>query len=355
MLTIRDVTEQHQLRYQALHDTLTGLPNRALFTDRAEHAITLAQRNRTVAAVLFIDLDDFKVVNDTMGHAVGDELLTGAAERLARVARESDTAARLGGDEFALLIENLLDPAAVEGFADRAVATFSAPFELSSGSVLAGATAGVATTQDSSDARELLQHADLSLYAAKSEGKRRWRQYEPALSAAINKRREMQQQLEDALARSAFTLAYQPIVELVSGAIHALEAQVRWPQRDLASVPTEEFVELAEETGLIIPLGWWALKQAITDMTRWRGTDPDPRQPKICINVSARQFRDPGFVAGLRQCLHDRGLVASTVTLELTERSLLRRDERITSALRELKDIGVRLVIDDFGTGSGYS
>jgi diguanylate cyclase (GGDEF)-like protein/PAS domain S-box-containing protein len=191
VLTIRDVTEQHQLKHQALHDTLTGLPNRALFTDRAEHAIASAQRTQTVAAILFIDLDDFKVVNDTMGHAVGDELLAGAAERLASVARESDTAARLGGDEFALLIENLRDPAAAEGFADRAVATFSEPFELSSGSVLAGATVGVATTQDSSDVGELLRHADLSLYAAKSEGKRRWHQYEPTLSARINKRREM--------------------------------------------------------------------------------------------------------------------------------------------------------------------
>jgi diguanylate cyclase (GGDEF)-like protein/PAS domain S-box-containing protein len=355
VLTIRDVTEQHQLKYQALHDTLTGLPNRALFTDRAEHAITLAQRNQTVAAILFIDLDDFKVVNDTMGHAVGDELLAGVAERLAGVARESDTAARLGGDEFALLIESLQDPVAVEGFADRAVAAFSEPFELSSGSVLAGATVGVATTQDSSDVGELLQHADLSLYAAKSGGKRRWHQYEPTLSAGINKRREMQEKLEDTLARSAFTLAYQPIVELANGAIHALEALVRWPHPDGATVPAEEFIELAEETGLIIPLGSWILKQAITDTARWRGTDPDPQQPKICINVSARQFRDPGFVAGLRQCLHETGLVASAVVLELTESSLLRHDERITSALRELKDLGVRLVMDDFGTGSGYS
>jgi diguanylate cyclase (GGDEF)-like protein len=355
VLTIRDVTEQHQLKFQALHDTLTGLPNRALFTDRAEHAITLAQRTQMVAAILFIDLDDFKIVNDTMGHAVGDELLAGAAERLATVARESDTAARLGGDEFALLIENLRDPAAAEEFADRAVAAFSEPFELSSGSVLAGATVGVATTQDSSDVGELLQHADLSLYAAKAEGKRRWHRYEPTLSARINKRREMQEKLEDALARSAFTLAYQPIVVLANGTIDALEALVGWPRPDGATVPAEDFIELAEETGLIIPLGSWILRQAIADTARWRRTDLDPQQPKICINVSARQFRDPGFVDGLRQCLHETGIVASAVVLELPERSLLRRDERVTSALRELKDLGVRLVIDDFGTGSGYS
>jgi diguanylate cyclase (GGDEF)-like protein/PAS domain S-box-containing protein len=355
VLTIRDVTEQHQLedqlKHQAFHDTLTGLPNRALFSDRAEHAIAVAQRNGTVTAVLFIDLDDFKVVNDTMGHAVGDELLAGVAERLKTVVRKSDTAARLGGDEFALLIENLPDPAAVEGFADRVIATFSEPFEVSAGSVLATTTVGVATTADSSDVGELLQHADLSLYAAKSEGKRRWHRYTPVLSAGIHKRRELQEKLEDTVAKSEFTLAYQPIVELSTGAIQSFEALVRWPHPVRGTVPPSEFIELAEETGLIVPLGSWILRQAITDMSRWRGTDPDPEQPDICINVSARQFRDPGFVGGLRRCLNATGLVASAVVLELTETALLRRDERIYSDLAELKDLGVRLAIDDFGTG----
>jgi EAL domain-containing protein (putative c-di-GMP-specific phosphodiesterase class I) len=203
--------------------------------------------------------------------------------------------------------------------------------------------------------RELLQHADLSLYAAKSGGKRRWHQYEPALSARISKRREMQGKLEDTLARSTFTLAYQPIAELATGTIHAFEALLRWPHPDGATAPPSDLIELAEETGLIIPLGSWILQQAITDMARCRGTDPDPRKAKICINVSARQFRDPGFAAGLRQCLHETGLPARAVLLEITERSLLRPDERATCALRELKDLGVRLVIDDFGSGSRYA
>jgi len=355
VLTIRDVTEQHQLedqlKHQAFHDTLTGLPNRALFTDRAEHAIAVAQRNGTIAAVLFVDLDDFKVVNDTMGHAVGDELLAEVADRLRSVVRKADTAARFGGDEFALLIESLPDPGAVEGFADRVIAAFNGPFELSSGSVLAGATVGVATTADGSDVGELMQHADLALYAAKSEGKRRWHRYASALSAGINKRRELQEKLEDTIARSAFTLAYQPVVELASGAIDGFEALIRWPHPVRGTVPPSEFIELAEETGLIVPLGSWILKQAIRDMARWRGTDPDPQQPNIGVNVSARQFRDPGFVGGLRRCLDETGLVATAVVLELTESSLLRRDERITSDLAELKDLGVRLAIDDFGTG----
>jgi diguanylate cyclase (GGDEF)-like protein/PAS domain S-box-containing protein len=355
VLTIRDVTEEHQLedqlKHQAFHDTLTGLPNRALFSDRAEHAIAVARRNETTAAVLFVDLDDFKVVNDSMGHAVGDELLAGVAKRLAAVARKSDTAARFGGDEFALLIESLPNPEAAETFADRVVTSFSEPFELSAGSVLAGATVGVATTADSSDVGELMQHADLSLYAAKSAGKRRWHRYAPKLSTGINKRREMQERLEETIAKSAFTLAYQPVVDLTTGAIDGFEALVRWPHPVRGTVPPSEFIELAEETGLIVPLGSWILKHAINDMARWRGTDPDPQQPNIAINVSARQFRDPGFVGGLRRCLHETGLASSAVVLELTESSLLRRDEKIHSDLAELKELGVQLAIDDFGTG----
>jgi diguanylate cyclase (GGDEF)-like protein/PAS domain S-box-containing protein len=355
VLTIRDVTEQHQLedrlKHQAFHDTLTGLPNRALFTDRAEHAIAVAQRNGTTAAVLFVDLDDFKIVNDTMGHAVGDELLARVAERLAAVARESDTAARLGGDEFALLIENLADPGAAEAFADRVVSAFGEPFELSAGPVLAGASVGVATTADSPDAGELVQHADLSLYAAKSQGKRRWHRYKPALSAGMRRRRQLQEELEDTLARSAFTLAYQPVVELATGAIQGLEAVVRWPHPVRGTVPPAELISLAEETGLIIPLGSWILRQAITDMARWHDTSPGPRKPDITVNVSPRQFRDRGFADGLRRCLDETGLAPSAVVLELAESSLQRSGERIHSDLAQLKDLGVRLAIDDFGTG----
>jgi diguanylate cyclase (GGDEF)-like protein/PAS domain S-box-containing protein len=355
VLTVRDVTEQHhleeELQHQAFHDALTGLPNRALLVDRANHGLALAKRNGTTAAILFIDLDDFKIVNDTMGHAVGDELLSGVAKRLEAVARESDTAARLGGDEFALLVENLSGPDGVETIAGRVVAAFSEPFELSAGSVLTTATVGVATTEDSSDLDQLLRHADLALYAAKSAGKRRWHRYEPALSAGMVRRRELQAALEEGVARSRFTLHYQPIVELETGVIRGFEALARWPDPVRGAVPPSEFIELAEETGLIVPLGSWVLRQAITDLARWRGPDPDPRQPFISVNVSARQFRDPGFVAGVRRCLDETGLAPDALMLELTESALIRRDERMNSDLAELKHIGVWLTIDDFGTG----
>jgi diguanylate cyclase (GGDEF)-like protein len=355
VLTVRDVTEQHhlaeELKHQAFHDPLTGLPNRALFADRAAHGIALARRNGTTAAVLFIDLDDFKVINDTMGHAVGDELLAGVGRRLAAVVRKSDTAARLGGDEFALLIENLAEPDAVEAFASRVVAAFSEPFTVSAGSVLATATVGVATTEDSSNVDQLLRHADLSLYAAKSEGKRQWHRYQPVLSASMVKRRELQSALEETVAKSALSVAYQPIVHLASGEVRGFEALARWPDPVRGTVPPSEFIELAEETGLIVPLGSWVLRQAITDLARWRGSDPSPRQPGVSVNVSARQFRDPGFVTHVRRCLDEAGLVPSGLMLELTESSLLHRDERINADLAELKHMGVRLAIDDFGTG----
>jgi diguanylate cyclase (GGDEF)-like protein len=355
VLTIRDVTEQRQLedelKHRVFHDALTGLPNRVLFADRATHGISLARRNGTTAAVLFIDLDDFKIINDTMGHSVGDELLAAVAGRLASLTRASDTAARLGGDEFALLIENLADPDAIEAFADRVVTAFSEPFQLSAGSALTTVTVGVATSDDSSDADQLLRHADLALYAAKSAGKRRWHRYVPTLSAGMVRRREMQAALEEAVTKSAFELAYQPIVVLADGHIAGLEALLRWPHPSWGMLMPGQFIDIAEETGHIIPLGAWVLRQAITDLARWRGPDPDPRQPFVSVNVAARQFRDVGFVSNVRRLLDDSGLVPSALMLELTESSLLHRDERINSDLAELKHAGVRLAIDDFGTG----
>jgi diguanylate cyclase (GGDEF)-like protein/PAS domain S-box-containing protein len=355
VLTVRDVTEQRQLedelKHRVFHDALTGLPNRVLFADRATHGISLARRNGTTAAVLFIDLDDFKSINDTMGHSVGDELLIAAAGRLASVTRVSDTAARLGGDEFALLIENLAEPTGAEAFADRVVSAFCEPFQLATGSVLTTVTVGVATSDDSSDADQLLRHADLALYAAKQAGKRRWHRYVPTLSAGMVRRREMQAALEEAVTKSAFELAYQPIVSLADGRISGLEALLRWPHPSWGMLMPGQFIDIAEETGHIVPLGAWVMRQAITELVRWRGPDPDPRQPFVSVNVAARQFRDVGFVAGVRRLLDDSGLVPSALMLELTESSLLHRDERINSDLAELKHAGVRLAIDDFGTG----
>jgi len=352
VLTLRDVTEQRQLeeklKYQAFHDALTGLPNRLLFQDRISQQLAAVRRDGATAGVLFVDLDDFKVVNDTMGHGVGDELLAATAVRLASLIRESDTAARLGGDEFALLIGNVTDSAAVEAAAARVVQAFSEPFALASGAVLTTVTVGVATTQDSADTDELLRHADLALYAAKVAGKRQWRRYQPVLSAGLIRRRELQAALEEAVGRSAFTLSYQPIVALSSGELAGFEALVRWPHPQWGMMQPDQFIALAEETGQIVPLGSWVLGRAAADLARWR---QNSRGLYVSVNVSARQFSAPGFVDGVRRTLEASGLEPGTLMLELTESVLLRRDERMHADLNELKAIGVKLAIDDFGTG----
>jgi diguanylate cyclase (GGDEF)-like protein/PAS domain S-box-containing protein len=355
VLTLRDVTEQRQLEdeltYRAFHDSLTGLPNRLLFQDRAAHSLAQARRGGKVTGVLFVDLDDFKVVNDTMGHSVGDELLAAVGARLVAAVRESDTAARLGGDEFALLIEQAQDSVEVESLAGRIVQAFSEPFQLLEGSVLTTATVGVATTEDSADVDELLRHADLALYAAKAAGKRQWRRYQPVLSAGMVRRREVQAALEEAVNNSAFTLVYQPIVALSSGEIAGFEALVRWPHPRWGMMLPGQFISLAEETGHIVPLGAWVLRQAAADMARWREQFLNEPPMYISVNVSARQFRTPGFLDSVEQALATSDLAPSALMLELTESVLLNRDEQVHSDLTELKLIGVRLAIDDFGTG----
>jgi diguanylate cyclase (GGDEF)-like protein len=337
--------------HRAFHDSLTGLPNRLLFHDRAAHALARARRNGTTVGVIFVDLDDFKVVNDTMGHSVGDELLIAAGLRLSAVVRESDTVARLGGDEFALLVEDAASGAVAEAFAEHIVRAFGEPFTLTGGSVITTATVGVATTEDSTDAGGLLSHADLALYAAKAAGKRQWRRYQAVLSAGVVKRRELQSAIADAVINTAFTLVFQPIVELASGEIVGFEALVRWPHPRWGMIQPDQFITLAEETGHIVPLGSWVLGQAAADTVRWQRRVPREKPLYISVNVSARQFRDPGFVDTVRQVLATSGLAPSALLLELTESVLLRRDDRVRADLEELKRIGVRLAIDDFGTG----
>ena len=265
--------------------------------------------------------------------------------------RGQDTAARIGADEFALLIEEADGDAAVERYAQKIVEAFAEPFVLTSGPVVATASVGVATTGDSTDAGDLVRHADLALYAAKAAGKRQWRRYQPVLSAVIARRRELKAAIEDAVNGSAFTLAYQPIVVLATGEIAGFEALVRWPHPRWGMINPDQFISLAEETGYIVPLGSWVLRQAVSDLVAWQRHVPGRAALYASVNVSARQFREPGFVAGVRQVLSESGLAPSLLQLELTESVLLGRDDRIHAELTELKQLGVRLAIDDFGTG----
>ncbi|MFF9197768.1 aminotransferase class I/II-fold pyridoxal phosphate-dependent enzyme [Streptomyces sp. NPDC014779] len=355
VLTLRDVTEQRKLEreltHRAFHDSLTGLPNRVLLLERIERALLRGRRESTLTCMLFVDLDDFKVVNDTMGHSVGDELLVAVARRLTAVLRLTDTAARLGGDEFAVLIEGARDPGDADALAAEIVHTLSQPFHLTDGAVSVSTSVGVATVLDSAHAEELLGHADLALYAAKAAGKKRWRRFRPELHSRLVARHELQAGMDTAIADHAFALRYQPIVQVDDAALAGFEALIRWPHARRGMVPPDQFISLAEESGHIMPLGAWVLDHAARDISRWQRADPRTPPLRASVNVSARQFRDPGLLDVVRRTLRSSGLAPGSLVLELTESVLMHGDEQIGTTMRALKDLGVSIAIDDFGTG----
>jgi diguanylate cyclase (GGDEF)-like protein len=354
------VTEQRKLEreltHQAFHDSLTNLANRVLFQDRVNHALAQAQRDGTVVGVLFIDVDDFKVINDIHGHGVGDELLVALSLRLQTTVRASDTAARIGGDEFALLVEGSVTTEGVERFTEHVMTVFAEPFRLSVGPMSTYASIGVATTEDSIDSVELLAHADLALYSAKMAGKRQWRRYHPEMQSGMAERANLQEALDSSTIETSFMVLYQPIVELASGKIAGFEALVRWPHSTRGMVMPEQFITLAEESGQIVPLGAWVLDQAAAEAVRWessvlRGGTADRNVPYISVNVSPRQFRDDEFYNVVRRALDLSGIEPSSLVLELTESVLMYNDERILAEMNSLTDLGIRIAIDDFGTG----
>ncbi|MET9953818.1 aminotransferase class I/II-fold pyridoxal phosphate-dependent enzyme [Streptomyces sp. NPDC006339] len=355
VLTLRDVTEQRKLEreltHRAFHDSLTGLPNRVLLLERIERALLRGRRESTLTCMLFVDLDDFKVVNDTMGHSVGDELLVAVARRLTSVLRLTDTAARLGGDEFAVLIEGAREPGDAEALAAEIIHTLGQPFHLTDGAVSVSTSVGIATVLDSAHAEELLGHADLALYAAKAAGKKRWRRFRPELHSRLVARHELQAGMDTAIADHAFALRYQPIVRVDDAALAGFEALIRWPHARRGMVPPEQFISLAEESGHIMPLGAWVLEHAAGDIARWQRSHPRTPPLYANVNVSARQFRDPGLPDVVRQTLSSSGLAPDSLCLEMTESVLMRRDEQVGTTMRTLKDLGVSIAIDDFGTG----
>jgi diguanylate cyclase (GGDEF)-like protein/PAS domain S-box-containing protein len=356
VLTLRDVTArrelEHELKYQVFHDLLTGLPNRYLFRERAEQATAQARSRGTIVAVLFIDMDDFRIVNETLGYDAGDELLVAAASRICTVTGGAGTTARLGSDEFALVLEDLTDGAAADAMAAALVRAFTEPFTLTVGSVTTTITIGVATTEDGASLFEVVSRAKLVLSGAKAAGKRQWSRYKPVQNAVESgRRRDLRAALDDAVANSAFTLAYQPIVALSSGEVVGFEALLRWPHPELGVIYPDQFMVLAEETGQIVPLGSWVLERAAADTARWQREMPRMPPLYVTVNVSARQFRDPGFVSCVRQVLASSGLPPSSLQLEFMESLLLYRDEQVRGNLDELKGIGVQLAMNGFRTG----
>jgi diguanylate cyclase (GGDEF)-like protein/PAS domain S-box-containing protein len=349
----RDVTEhkrlERELEHLAFHDSLTNLANQALFRDRVQHALSRATRHPGHLAVLFLDLDNFKTVNDSLGHAAGDELLVAVAERLRGSIRVPDTAARLGGDEFAVLIEDLTSPADATLMAERLIGALQQPFVVGGLEVFVGASIGIARNGAEMDTGQLLRNADIAMYTAKRLGKGRYEVFEPAMHAAAVERLELEGDLRRALDRAELTLHYQPVVALDTGRITGVEALARWPHPERGFLPPATFIPLAEETGLIRRLGRQVLSAACLQARRWQVTHQE--ELTVSVNVSPRQLQGDGLLDDVTEALSASGLAASSLVLEITEGAMLQDSEAVIAKLDALKALGVRLAVDDFGTG----
>jgi diguanylate cyclase (GGDEF)-like protein len=341
-----------EIRHQALHDGLTGLANRALFRDRVEHAVERSRRTKQHVAVLFIDMDDFKALNDTHGHARGDEVLAIAAGRVRDVLRPSDTAARHGGDEFAILIEDVADEADALAVATRLAEALRAPIQLGDVAVRIAASIGVALGGGgaSDTAEDLLRNADVAMYAAKHGSRGGAELFRPALREGATERAERAARLRGIEDRDELRLDYQPIVELATNRIEGVEALVRWQPPDGPVLMPSDWIDLAEEGGEIVPIGRWVLREACRQARDWqlRLGRPDLR---MSVNLSSRQFREHDIVATVRSVLEETELPPSTLMLEITESGLMTRTQATTARLDALRALGVHLAIDDFGTG----
>jgi diguanylate cyclase (GGDEF)-like protein/PAS domain S-box-containing protein len=343
-ITARQEAEE-QLRHQAFHDPLTGLANRALFTDRVQHALVV---NSGDAAVLFLDLDDFKAVNDSLGHLAGDTLLAAVGSRIRASLPPSLTVARMGGDEFAVLVEAPDGAATALEAAESVTAALQAPFDLDGREVFATASVGIAVGDD---AEELLRCSDVAMYGAKASGKAQYVVYAPRMDEHLGGRLELVGDLRRAQIHEEFVLHYQPTVDLVSGEVLGVEALLRWNHPTRGLLPPSEFVHLAEETGRIVEIGYWVLEEACCQTVHWRATLEGAEQLGVSVNVSTRQVRRPGLLEDVERALSNSGLEPSALTLEITESVLARRRDEMTSILDGVVSRGVRLALDDFGTG----
>ena len=351
-ITSRKTAEEQLLR-DAFHDSLTGLPNRALFLDRLERSMARITRDREHSfAVLFLDLDRFKGINDSLGHEVGDQLLLAFAKRLGACLRPADTVARLGGDEFVVLLEDPAAPHDPTGIAKRILEELNAPFRLGSHEVFITVSIGIASSSTASSCpQDVLRDADTAMYSAKAKGKAgggRSEVFDAAMHAHAVKLLKIENDLRRALDRGEFRLVYQPIVEIQSGRIKSFEALIRWSHPELGLVAPAEFIPLAEETGLILPIGRWVLFQACRQTALWhaQGASVD-----INVNLSGIQFSQPDLLDQVTQALQENGLPPQHLILEITESVVMHNPDAAVAALHRLKALGLKLNIDDFGTG----
>jgi diguanylate cyclase (GGDEF)-like protein/PAS domain S-box-containing protein len=339
---------EEQLRHQAFHDPLTGLANRALFTNRVHHALVVRAHEHGEVAVLFLDLDDFKAVNDGLGHLAGDALLRGVGVRLRASLPASLTVARMGGDEFAILVEEPNSAAAALDAAERVTTAFQRPFDVDGREVFVTASVGIAV---GGDADELLRCSDVAMYGAKASGKAQYVVYAARMDEHLGDRLELVADLRRARIDEEFVLHYQPVVDLVTGAVLGVEPLARWHHPTRGRLEPFEFIPLAEETGRIVDIGRWVLAEACRQVATWRETLPLCRAMTVSVNVSPRQVRRPGLLEDVETALLASGLAPRALTLEITETVLARRRAEMTTILEELTSRGVRLALDDFGTG----
>jgi diguanylate cyclase (GGDEF)-like protein len=329
----------------ARYDALTGLPNRALFRDQMDAAVT-GLRRRGPFAIHFVDLDEFKQVNDTLGHPCGDELLCVVADRLRAAARGSDIVARFGGDEFVVLQYPLGHPKEAAALAERIVAGLAEPFQISGNEVVIGASIGIALApRDGTDADLLLKNADMALYRAKSDGRRAWRFFEHGMDVMAQARRNLQLDLRNALANKVLQVHYQPLVNLHTKRISTCEALLRWPHPTRGMIPPAEFIPVAEEMGLIVEIGNFVLREACTECAKW------PDDVRVAVNMSAIQFRRGNVAEGIREALAASGLAPGRLEIEITESVFLNDTELTRYWLDQLQEMGVTISLDDFGTG----
>ncbi|BCR03724.1 GGDEF domain-containing protein [Desulfuromonas versatilis] len=350
----RDVTErkkaQEQLYHLAHHDMLTGLPNRLFFIDRLKHARAMARRGEKQVAVLFLDLDRFKIINDTLGHSVGDQLLQEAASRLLECVREVDTVARLGGDEFTVALCNVNGVEDVEQVAQKILKALSRPMALGGHELFITTSIGICLYPDHGEEPvELIKNADIAMYNAKTNGRNNYQFYDQAMDQEADKRLMLETGMRKALEREEFRIYYQPKVDMVSGRVTAMEALLRWEHPELGMLPPSSFISLAEETGLIFPIGEWVLRHACLQNRAWQDQGLAP--VRVAVNLSGYQLQHKGLIATVRKILEETGLDPMYLELEVTETVVMQNPDFAVAILNELRGLGIHISIDDFGTG----